>query len=88
MLGGIVTPLTLPDGHCNPKGLQSPSGHIYTPLGYTILHVHESMITLIMLCNGFLLPKTSPQRPISPTQNYLSVFVSWRLKSFDTLANK
>ena len=30
MLGGIVTPLTLPDGDCNPKGLQSSSGHIYT----------------------------------------------------------
>ena len=51
MLGGIVTPLTLPDGDCNLKGLQSPSGHIYTPLGYTILHVYESAITLIMLCN-------------------------------------
>ena len=45
MLGGIVTPLTLPDGDCNPKGLQSPSGYIYTPLGYAILHVYESMIT-------------------------------------------
>ena len=32
MLGVIVTPLTLPDGDCNPKGLQSPSGHTYTPL--------------------------------------------------------
>ena len=53
MLGGIVIPLTLPlpDGDCNPKGLQSPSGHIYTPLGYTILHIYESMITLVMLCN-------------------------------------
>ena len=50
-LGGIVTPLTLPDGDCNPKGLQSPSEHIYTPLGHTILHVYQSMITLIMLCN-------------------------------------
>ena len=30
MFGGIVTPLTLPDGACNPKGLQSSSGHIYT----------------------------------------------------------
>ena len=29
MLGGIVTPLTLPDGDCNPKGFQSPSRHIY-----------------------------------------------------------
>ena len=33
MLGGTVTSLTLPDGDCNPKGLQSPSGHICTPLG-------------------------------------------------------
>ena len=39
MLGGIATSLTLPDGDCNPKGLQSPSGHIYTPRDY------------IMLCN-------------------------------------
>ena len=31
MLRGIVTPLTLPDGDCNPKSLQSSSGHIYTP---------------------------------------------------------
>ena len=31
ILGGIVTPLALPDGDCNPKGLQSSSGHIYTP---------------------------------------------------------
>ena len=30
MSGGIVTPLTLPDGDCNPKGLQSSSEHIYT----------------------------------------------------------
>ena len=51
MLGRIVTSLTLPNGDCNPKGLQSPSRHIYTPLGYTILHVYDSMITLIMLCN-------------------------------------
>ena len=36
MLAGIVTPLTLPDGDCSVKGLQSPSGHIHTPLGYTI----------------------------------------------------
>ena len=28
MLGGIVIPLTLPDEDCNPKGLQSPCGHI------------------------------------------------------------
>ena len=32
ILGGIVIPLTLPDENCNPKGLQSPCGHIYTPL--------------------------------------------------------
>ena len=51
MLGWIVTFLTLPDGDCNPKGLQFPSRHINTPLDYTILHVYESMITLIMLCN-------------------------------------
>ena len=80
MFGEIVTPLTLPDGDCNPKDLQSPSGHIYTPLGCTILHVIYS----------FLLPEyltSSPQRPISPTQLFvLSVFVSWRLKSFDTLS--
>ena len=25
----------------NPEGLQSPSGHIYTPLVYTILHVFD-----------------------------------------------
>ena len=28
MLGGIVTPLTVPDGDCNPKDLQSPRGYI------------------------------------------------------------
>ena len=67
MLGGIVTPLALPDGDCNPKGFQSSSGHIYTPLGYTILHVYEPTITL-MLCNSFYYRSTSPQRPISPTQ--------------------
>ena len=54
MLGGIVT---LPDGDCNHKNIQSPSGHIYTLLDYTILHVYESMITLTMLCNRFLLPE-------------------------------
>ena len=86
MLGGIVTPLTLPDGDCNPKGLQSSSRHIYTPLGYTILHVYESMITLIMLYNSFYYRSNSPQRPISPTQLFvLLLLFCWRLKSFDTL---
>ena len=32
MLGRIVIPLTLPDEDGNPKGLQSPCGHIYTQL--------------------------------------------------------
>ena len=32
MLRGIVIPQTLPDEDCNPKGLQSLCGHIYTPL--------------------------------------------------------
>lgn len=29
------------------------SGHIYTPLGYIIGHVYQSMITLIFLCDYF-----------------------------------
>ena len=32
MLGGIVIRLTLPGENCNPKGLQTPCGHIYTSL--------------------------------------------------------
>ena len=39
--GGILTPLTLPDGNLNPKGPQLTSGPIYTPL----VTVYESMIT-------------------------------------------
>ena len=41
MLGGILTPLTLPDGNLNPKGTQLTSGPICTPL----VTVYESMIT-------------------------------------------
>ncbi len=33
MLGGILTPLTSPDGDRKPNGFQSPSGPICTPLG-------------------------------------------------------
>ena len=33
MLGGILTPLTSPNGDLNPNGFQSPSGPKCTPLG-------------------------------------------------------
>ena len=51
MLWGIVTPLTLADGDCNPKASSRLAGIYIHPLGYTVLHVDESMITLTMLCN-------------------------------------
>ena len=63
MIGGIEIPLTLPDEDCNPKGLQSPCGHIQYTLCYRLYSL----------------------RPISPTQLLVfSVFIFWRLKSFDT----
>ena len=48
MLGGIITPLILPDGNLNSKGTQLTSGPICTPL----VTVYESMITKVMLCNS------------------------------------
>ena len=41
MLGGVLTPLPLPDGDLNPSGIQLTSGPICTPL----VTVYESMIT-------------------------------------------
>ena len=40
MLGGILAPLTFPDGNLNPKGTQLTSGPICTPL----VTVYESVI--------------------------------------------
>ena len=48
---GIVTPLTLADGDCNPKASSRVAGILYNRYSYTVLHVYESMITLTMLCN-------------------------------------
>ena len=54
MLGGIVIPLTLPDEHCSPKDLQSPCGHINTPLYSRLYNLRPISATQLLVFSIFI----------------------------------
>ena len=75
MLRRLVTPLTSPDGDSNPKGLQSPSEHIYISLGYSILMICiVSIHFIMMICIVFITGVLHTTDPFLPYETCL-VFI-------------
>ena len=82
MLGGIVTPLILPDEDCNPEGLQCPSGNIYILLGYNFACLRVSDKTNnALFCLSEYLTSTDPFLPRKNICLVFSFLIIWWLKA-------